>query len=211
MNRKIALGAVGVSVALLVLWFVFLWGPLGGKLDDAEVREQTAAGVNSELELQRDRLLALEADQPALEAKVDALRLAVPDDADLADFILEANGIATASGVEFPTIAVTPPSASTDPSLPAALNVTIAVDGGYFQVLDYLDRLDTLDRIVVIDTLGLTPAGAEDGGTSSLSVAVSARMFTTAVPPGVPGEELAPVTEVPAEVTETTISEEAAP
>jgi hypothetical protein len=37
------------------------------------------------------------------------------------------------------------------------------VDGGYFQVLDYLNRLEAMDRIVVVDTLSLAPSGAEDG------------------------------------------------
>ena len=203
MTRKIALGAVGISLALFAAWFILLWGPQGGKLADAEEREEVAAGTNSELELRRDRLVAAQADAPALQAKVETLRVAVPDDPNLAQFILDANDAATASGVDFLSISPTPPAASADPALPSAVNLAINVDGGYFQVLDYMNRLDDMDRIVVVDTLGLSPTG-EEGGPVGLSVSVSARMFTTATPDGLPGEAPVPATQASTEVTTTT-------
>ena len=200
MTRKITLAAVGASVVLLALWFVLLWGPQGGKLADAEEREEAAAAANAELELRRDRLVAAQAEAPALQAKVEALRVAVPDSPDLAQFILDANDAATASGVDFLSISPTPPAAGTDPTQPSAVNLAISVDGGYFQVLDYLNRVDDMDRIVVVDTLDLAPTG-EEGRTAGLSVSLSARMFTTATPAGLPGAAPAPATQASAVVT----------
>lgn len=210
MTRKITLAAVGASVALLAAWFVLLWGPQGGKLADAEDREEAAAAVNAELELRRDRLVAAQAEAPALQAKVEALRVAVPDSPDLAQFILDANDAATASGVDFLSISPAPPAASADPTQPAVVNLAIDVDGGYFQVLDYLNRVDDMDRIVVVDTLDLAPKG-EEGRTDGLSVSLTARMFTTATPAGLPGAALAPATQAstaatPAAPTTTTTS-----
>lgn len=207
MTRKIALAAVGASVALLVAWFVFLWGPQGGELADAQEREDAAAVTNGELELRRDRLVAAQAEAPALQAKVESLRVAVPDSPDLAQFILNANDAAAASGVDFLSISPAPPAASVDPALPSAVNLSITVDGGYFQVLDYLNRVDDMDRIVVVDTLGLSPTGGEDGGPSGLSVSLSARMFTTASPDGLPIEAPVPATQASTEVTTTTAPE----
>lgn len=204
MTRKYALIAAGASVAILVAWFVLLWGPQGGKLADADEREATALAANGELELRRDRLVAAQVDVPALQAKVELLRVAVPDSPDLAQFILNANDAASASGVDFLSISPTPPAASIDPALPAAVNLAISVDGGYFQVLDYLNRLDDMDRIVVVDTLGLTPTGGEEGGPTGLSVSVSARMFTTAAPGALPGAPPVPATQTSTEVTTTT-------
>lgn len=204
MTRKYALIAAGAAVAILLAWFVLLWGPQGGKLADAEEREVTAAAANGELELRRDRLVAAQADVPALQAKVESLRVAVPDSPDLAQFILNANDAASASGVDFLSISPTPPAVSTDLALPSSVNLAISVDGGYFQVLDYLNRLDDMDRIVVVDTLGLSPTGGEEGGPTGLSVSVSARMFTTATPEALPGAAPAPVTQTSTEVTTTT-------
>ena len=201
MTRKIALVAVGASVALLIAWFVLLWGPQGGELADAEEREDVAVAANAELELRRDRLVAAQAEAPALQARVEALRVAVPDSPNLAQFILDANDAATASGVDFLSISPTPPAANADPLLPSEVGLAITVDGGYFQVLDYLNRVDDMSRIVVVDTLGLSPTGTEEGGPTGLSVSLSARMFTTARPEGLPGEAPVPATQASTEIT----------
>ena len=203
MTRKITFGAVGAALVLLLAWFVLLWGPQGGRLEDARDREEAAASANSELELRLDRLQAAQADAPALQAEVEALRVAVPDDPQLAQFILEANDAAAASGVDFLSVSPTPPAASLDPLLPAAVNLAVTVDGGYFQVLDYLNRLDAMDRIVVVDTLALAPAAAE-GGPTTLSVTLAARMFTTASPDGLPGAAPVPATQASTAATTTT-------
>lgn len=207
MTRKIALIAVGACVALFAAWFVFLWGPQGGKLADAQEREDIAASTNSELQLRRDRLVAAQADVPALQAKVETLRVAIPDSPNLAQFILDANDAASASGVDFLSISPAPPAASAEAGVPASVNLSISVDGGYFQVLDYLNRLDAMDRIVVVDTLGLSPTGGEDGGPVGLSVSVTARMFTNATPEGLPGEVPAPAAPASTEVTTPTAPE----
>lgn len=209
MTRKIALVAVGASLTLFAAWFVLLWGPQGGDLADAQEREEVAAAANAELELRRDRLVAAQADAPVLQARVETLRVAIPDSPNLAQFILDANDAATASGVDFLSISPAPPAASVEPGLPSSINLSISVDGGYFQVLDYLNRLDAMDRIVVVDTLGLTPTGGEDGGPVGLSVSVAARMFTNATPAGLPGDVPAPATQASTEVTTTTTAPEA--
>lgn len=204
MTRKIALISVGASVALLAAWFVLLWGPQGGELADAEAREEAAVAANDELELRRDRLVAAQADAPALQAKVESLRVAVPDSPELAQLILNANDAAAASGVDFLSISPTPPAVSPDPLLPSEINLSITVDGGYFQVLDYLNRVDDMERIVVVDTLALTPSGGEEDAPAGLSAALTARMFTTAGPEALPGAAPAPASPASTEVTTTT-------
>jgi len=203
-TRKIALITVGACAVLLAAWFVLLWGPQGGKLSDAQDRKDVAVAANGELELRRDRLVAAQADAPALQAKVESLRVAVPDSPELAQFILNANDAAAASGVDFLSISPTPPSASIDPLLPSEVNVAITVDGGYFQVLDYLNRIDDMERVIVVDTLGLAPTGGGEAGPSGLSASLSARMFTTAKPEALPAAAPAPATAASTEVTTTT-------
>ena len=154
--------------------------------------------------------MAAQAEAPALQAKVEALRVAVPDSPDLAQFILDANDAATASGVDFLSISPTPPTAGVDPTQPASVNLAIDVDGGYFQVLDYLNRVDDMDRIVVVDSLDLAPQG-EEGSSTGLSVSLSARMFTTATPAGLPGAAPAPATQASTAGTPATPTTPAAP
>jgi Tfp pilus assembly protein PilO len=179
-NRRLALIAGGVAAAMLALWFLFLWKPQTADINDARERQEAAAAANNQLELEAARLRAADENKTELVADQERLRVAVPDDAQLAQFILDANDAASASGVDFLSVAPAAPVADVDMTGPTSVLLSINVDGGYFQVLDYMNRLDAMDRIVVIDNLSLAPSG--EGKDVRLSVSISARMFTTAVP-----------------------------
>jgi Tfp pilus assembly protein PilO len=180
-SRRTMVGA-GVALVVVVLaWYMLLWGPQGGRADDADARREVAAGTNMGLEANVARLQAGQAALPGLQADLETLRSAVPDTPNLAQFILDANDAATASGVDFLSIAPTPPAANADPLLSPAVGLNISVNGGYFQVRDYLNRLNDLPRLVVVDTVALTP-GETASGALRLAASLSARMFTTTLP-----------------------------
>ena len=198
MNRRAALIAAGAALALLGLWFVFLWGPQGGRLRDARQRVDTAEAQNSELELRVQRLEAAQEGAPARMAELAQLRRAVPPDPQLAQFILDANQAASEAGVDFLSISPGVPAAGVN-GLPPVITLAINVTGPYFSVLDYLERLDELPRIVVIDSLNLTPNSGV-GALQELTVAVTGRMFATSAPQVVPPTTVP----VPGETTTTT-------
>ena len=195
MNRRATFIAIGAAVALLALWFVLLWGPQGGRLEDARERTSVADAQNEELELRVARLEAAQDSAPARMAELANLRRAVPGDPELAQFILDANQVASETGVDFLSISPSVPAAGVG-GLPPVIGLSITVTGEYFAVLDYLDRVGDLPRIVVIDTLGLSPG---DGG-DELSVSISGRMFATSAP------QLAPVIPTPGSPTTTSTS-----
>jgi Tfp pilus assembly protein PilO len=64
-------------------------------------------------------------------------------------------------------------------ALPAEIRLTLQIRGGYFQVLDFLNRLDDLSRLVVNDSLTVT-----SDQSARLTVGLTSRMFTRTVPPG---------------------------
>ena len=78
---------------------------------------------------------------PQVETDRDRLRNAVPDQPELASFIEQANQLGTDTGVTWVSVSPSEPSAGT-----AAGTVTVALEvtGGFFQVLDYLNRLEAL-------------------------------------------------------------------
>ena len=208
MKRRTLLIALGAAGGLLALWFVLLWGPQGGELDKAADREDAADTTNQELELRLARLRESQERAPSLQAELAELRAAVPDGPDLAQFILDAHTIAEESGVEFTSINQTPPAPSTTGG-PPSIALTINVMGGYFEVLDYLDRLDSLGRIVVIDGLTLSPS--TERGLLQVGAAITARMFTTtadvaAAPAPVVSTSPTTTTTAPAGVGSTTTS-----
>jgi type IV pilus assembly protein PilO len=179
MSRRLLLIAFGAAALLLLLWFLLLWGPQGGKLEDARERTTVAENVNDGLELRLARLRSAQEQAPELMADLDDLRRAVPDGPELAEFILDANQAASDAGVDF--ISIAPGLPELTPPLPPTITLSISVRGEYFSVLDYLDRLGDLPRIVVIDSLGLTP-GQTESGQEELTVQITARMFATSAP-----------------------------
>ena len=66
-----------------------------------------------ELEQTLARLRELDRNRPQIEADLRALNAAIPATPDLATFILSANEIAASSGVDFLSIAPSPPAAAT--------------------------------------------------------------------------------------------------
>ena len=99
---------------------------------------------------------------------------------------------------------------------PSAISLSLEVTGGYFQVLDFLNRVDDLPRIVVVDSLDLgggaadeTPApgatgGNGAGGTTELTANITARMFTGSAPAGDPTTAGGATTATTAPTTATT-------
>lgn len=66
---------------------------------------------------------------------------------------------------------------------PAEITIALQITGGYFPVLDFLNRLDAMPRLVVVDSISVSA----DPATARLSVAINARMFTRAIPAGFAG------------------------
>jgi Tfp pilus assembly protein PilO len=225
MNRKVLLIAAAGTVALVAAWFLLLWSPQSSRLDGVRAREEEAVEINTALELRIARLRDLRARRPEFEADLAALKAAVPASPELDAFLLDVDEAADQAGVDITSISPSKPaSAATAEATPSTTSttaattgttgttggaatgappsaITIALDaaGGYFQVLDFINRLDDLPRVVVVDSLSL--ASGSGGGTgeeepraassgtspSQLTMSISARMFTTAPPAAADG------------------------
>lgn len=200
MNRRALAIGVGAALVLTVLWYFLLWSPRSDDLDEAKERRQTALAQQNQLRTEIARLRAAQRDEPLLRARLETLRTSIPDEPNLAQFILDANDAAISSGIDFISIAPSLPAAggtaspgapaagatttvpagqATPAAAPAEIRLALQIRGGYFQVLDFLNRLDALPRLVVTDGLNVT---SEATASPRLTVAVTARMFLRAVP-----------------------------
>jgi Tfp pilus assembly protein PilO len=195
MNRRLLI-PIGAGIVVLVLWFVALWGPQGSALSKARKRATTAEQQRGTLRDQLTRLQQSKRDEPLKRSQLETLRVAVPDDPNLAQFILDANDAASRSGIDFLSITPTPPTAAggqagtqagTTPTTvagggggaaPVSIRLGMTITGGYFQVLDFVNRLNRLPRLVVVDTVSVS-----SGASGPLQVQLTARMFTTSPRP----------------------------
>jgi Tfp pilus assembly protein PilO len=206
-NRRLLI-PIGAGLMVLVLWYVALWSPQGSSLSKAKKRTEEAIAKRDNLRTQITRLQESQKDQPLKQAQLETMRVAIPDDPNLAQFILDANDAASKAGIDFLSITPTPPSqggattattaAGGSAAAAAALTpikIAMTISGGYFQVLNFINLLNALPRIVVVDGLSLSGSSPTQGtaGTTTgaaaapvtasggvqLSVSLQERIFTT--------------------------------
>lgn len=201
MSRRAILGLVGAAVAVLLLWWVFLYSPKQSATSTARSEAAAAERRSLDLEATLARLKELNRNRPELEASLRTLNAAVPATPDLGVFILSANEIAALAGVDFLSISPSPPSVGLTPGSPTTIAISIQIKGGFFAVVDYLNRLEDLERIVVVDGVNLAGQGSgsssasNDPGAdpSAISVTLTARMFTRSSPAGATGATNNPI------------------
>ncbi len=193
MKARIAIVAALLLVVVLIAWNALLFGPAGESVDKAKTRVDTAQQTETALKAQLNALREIAKQGPEFQAKLDRLNTAVPVKTDLEGFIRSAQDLKVKAGVDWVSIQPATPVAGVGPS---EIRMQIVVSGGFFQVLDYLNRLEALQRIVVVDTINVAAGGEESGSSSgstpttsgqnrngapNLTVTLSARMFTQAV------------------------------
>ena len=165
-------------------WYMALFSPARSERAQLRGKTTTAEGKEQELQSTRLRLRALEAGRGAQQAQLEQLRRLIPPQPDVAGFILSVNDAAVRAEVDWVSVAPASPVAG-EAGAPSSIGISIAVNGEFFALVDYLRRLENLGRLVVVDSLQLSPAG-QAVGPLRLSATLSARIFTTAgsVPAG---------------------------
>lgn len=207
MNRRTILIGVASAVVVSLLWYFLLWSPRNKDLSHARTRRTAAEATVTELEQKLSRLKGQQKNEALQRAQLETLRTAIPDDPNLAQFILDVNDAAVKSGIDFISISPTPPATAAPVSRPAAapsepasgsattttavtpaapaapppatINVALTISGGYFQILDFVNRLDELPRLLVIDGINVAAVAGAD---IKLNVSLTSRMFAHAAP-----------------------------
>ena len=205
MKRNAIIAVVAGALVVILIWFFAFYKPKGDDVSKTNEQVSTAERQQQDLEATLARLQSLDKERPQQQATLDKLNAAIPPTPDLAEFIFEANTAAADSGVDWLSIAPTPPVASVTGG-PSEIALNIQVQGGFFQVLDYLNRLENLKRLVVTQTVNLSAGGSDTSGSAgsttattlatstsgsgapTLSVTLGAKMYTSAtVAPAAPG------------------------
>jgi Tfp pilus assembly protein PilO len=192
-SRTITVSALA-AIAIIVVWWLFLFSPARSNASKVNSDIDAAKEEGRTLDTQVKQLRDLERHAPEIKAQLDKLRQAVPASPDLASFIDQANQIATDTGVKWASVAPSDPTGSAAAGTPTTSNeiqLAISVSGGYYEVLDYLNRLDNMPRLVKVDQLGLT-GGTDENGQQSLTASVTARMFVQPAAAATPDASTSP-------------------
>ncbi len=172
--RVVAAGA-GALVVVVVIWYLALWSPTQRSYDQAKASAQASAASVQSLQAQIAQLRASQTaqGQAALGAKLAIETAAIPAVPDLSGLIDQVSAAATQSGVTFTSISPAQPAANAAVATgPQLIAVAIDVSGGYYQIIDFINRLDTMPRLMVIMGVDLGAGGAGSELTATLSTDV---------------------------------------
>jgi Tfp pilus assembly protein PilO len=187
MKRNAVIGLAAAVLAVIVVWYLVIYSPKADELTTVKADVATEAKKTQDLESQLAQLNEQKKNASQQEALLNKFDAAIPEQPDLGEFIIQANNIADSSGVDFMSVAPSPPAAS---GTTTVIALSISIQGGFFQVKDYLSQLESLERLVIVDGIKIS-AGSSAEGTSAdgvtLSVTVTGRMFTRAQPAGAAG------------------------
>lgn len=178
MIGRIWLVAGAALVLFVVIWFFALWLPASRELDDANDELDAAEATIQELEQERERLRIATEDAPVIQTQLRTLEAAIPGRPDLADFMLSLSEAEVASGLQI--VAVTTGEPSEDSPGLTTIPVDLELNGGYFQLLDFINRVTQAQRLYVIDGLDVESLAEEASTTPpDLAVTLLGRVFTT--------------------------------
>jgi Tfp pilus assembly protein PilO len=174
-RQELVLAAVG---ALLVLAVATLLLIRPTRQATAEARADRDAAVADSQSL-RDQIKALEALKPKeaeLKAQAEQAKAEFPATPALPGLVDALQDAASLSGVELGTVAPATPKASTVNSTLAEITTTVGVNGGYFEIQDFLVRLENLvkgsdparvaPRSVLVESVNLT-TGSDDSAAAT--------------------------------------------
>jgi len=197
-TRRIWLGAALVIVLMVALWFALFWTRIGDDLaDERDRRDEAEAAVDRALS-ERDRLTAAARDIPPLQSQLADLEAAIPPEPQLAELVLQVADAGSMSGLDLARVVPGDPSASGEGLTDIA--VELQVRGGYFQILDFVNRISVEPRVFVIDMIDLDALGPETAaGPPELEGVLFGRVFTTR-----PADEIVIVDSGPATTSSTT-------
>jgi Tfp pilus assembly protein PilO len=207
--------AVLVLPALLILAAVGYFMLVKPKQDNAGRLSDEIASLETQLEVATAAQRQPQGDETAIQV-ADAFRVAkaMPDDDDVAGIILELQALASASGVNFISIAPQPATVRTTYS---ALPINLEFVGNFYDLTDFLFRLRNLvsvrdgeldadGRLYSLDSMGMEE-GAGGFPTISASLTLTAYYYSTTPP----AASAAPATTTAPASTDTTATTTTAP
>jgi Tfp pilus assembly protein PilO len=191
---------VGVAiVVVLALLFFFMIRPRQGELGDLRTQVETEENTTTALQLELQRLQALQENEAELEATLAAIRELVPRNNQVPNFIFQTQDAADEAGVDF--VSITPELPKTPPEGAALAEVRIAINagGGFFSIQDFMRRLYELDRALRIDLVSMTGQADTETGEVEVNLDITARVFfelpaggTNPAPGGTPTDTSTP-------------------
>ena len=143
MNRQTLLLGLLAVVLVVALWWVFLLSPKRAELTEVEAEIDATLTEQATLQTRIRTLQEVRNDAPQLEADLVATETIIPNEPALPSAIRMLAQSADDSGVSLVSITPGRPSqVQNGPEGLAQITMAVAMDGSYFQIVDFLRRIE---------------------------------------------------------------------
>jgi Tfp pilus assembly protein PilO len=168
-----------VLLVVSVLAFAAVLRPQAARIADTKQQAEAQRVRLAELELNLRQLQSLQQEAPELRARAEQVDTAMPNDPQLAQFVLQVQDAARKSAIDWLAVSPASPQAGQEAGI-EEINVSMSLTGGYFQVEDFVARLETLGRALKISQVTLGPGPS---GLPQLAASLVMKMFVAATTP----------------------------
>jgi Tfp pilus assembly protein PilO len=186
-QKNFVVGALA-AILVLALWYTMLYSPMTSKASKANQAATAAQAKVKSLQAEAARLSPSAPDAKSKKQQQALLNAAIPSDPAEAAFLRDLDSLKAATGVAIQTVT---PQSPVSGSGTTTISVSLVVQGGQGQVLDYVGKLGTMKRLFVIDGVSFTPGSSAAGGggggsgvfasqagATSLQATIAGRIFT---------------------------------
>lgn len=182
MNRRFVALIALAALVIVGAWYLLLYRPAGDELAEVETRVATAEATRDQLQISKANIESLKEQRPRLQSEIEQLRAAVPDRSGVADILLLVDEAARDAGLTFVNYTSSDPVGEDEFGL-SGIAIQINGDGGYFQVLDFINRLGRFERVLVIDSVALSGNQDDDDlGPPNIEVSLGVTAFVSGQP-----------------------------
>ncbi len=190
--RAQLIATIAGVVVVLLIFFLFFLKPRQTSLSDARAQVDSEQATTQQLSTQLAQLKSIKANAPQLRNQLAKLNGAVPDNDQIAGFILQVQKEADKAGVDFVQVTPAAPAIPPEGTSLGQVGVTIAADGSYFSLQDLVNRIYHFKRALRVDTLtmasqqstsGTTGTSATSSGPATINMQLGVRIFFQP-PPG---------------------------
>jgi Tfp pilus assembly protein PilO len=176
-GRRGPLIAGGAVAAVLLLVLLFLVLPKMRSVTDAQARRDQAEIEQTTLLVRKEALEDAKANAGAARATITEVHNAIPELADEPGILLLLHHAAEDAGLDVASFGVGEPTFDGETGL-SVITVTVAAEGSYFEVADFLYGIETLPRAAKVTGMTLSPTDTT-GTVPILSLSASIELFTT--------------------------------
>jgi len=179
------IGAV-VAVLLAVAFFFLVYQPQTEQRAALQAETAQLEGQQMSLQAEIARLEAIRADKPRIDRDLAAIAELIPGEVRQPAVLVDIQRLADAAGVAISQLAFADPAAAAPPATAAdgrelaSIAVTMSVEGGFFQAVDFLRRLENdAERATLVQSVAMAEGEAMF---PSLTTTITGNLFALLPP-----------------------------